>query len=172
MQDENNEKLFSDYIATLKDSDIQIRDVILSLQKKGIILASYKIPFVGQEFDPYSIPVNKNFLKGLYKSSFELGKELFDNYPQFGIINKCTVTLRGVSKHFDSLEDAYFKYGKSIKWNEEKHNEIIEIVKWAKENNLINCSLSSFIINNGWLDLEALRTGDAGNINYDHIKML
>ena len=38
---------------------------------------------------------------------------------------------------FDSLEEAYFRYGKSIKWNEERHNQIIELVRWAKDNNII-----------------------------------
>lgn len=170
LQDEENEDLFQSYIEALRSCNIHLRDVITGLQNKGVILKQFKVPNEGESFDPYSIPLNKNFVKNIYKCSFEMGKELFEEYPQFGIIQGNTVPLRTVARHFDSLEDCYFKYGKSIKWNEERHNHIIELVKWAKENNIINCSLASFIINNGWLDLEALKDKGAGN--YDSIKLL
>lgn len=172
LQDENNEELFSNYIKILKDSGINLRDFLLNLQEKEIILKSWKIPKEGQQFDPFSIPINKNFLKNLYKASFELGKELFETYPQFGTIQNNLVPLRGISKHFDSLEDCYFRYGKCIGWSSEKHNHIIELVKWAKDNNILNMSLSSFVINNSWLDLEAMKEGNAGNYDLNSIKLL
>lgn len=169
LQEDDNEDLFSDFAST----GINIRDIIISLQEKGIVLQSYKIPNSGEIFDPYMIPINKNFVKGLYKASFELGKELFDNYPQFNQINGTIVSLRGVSKFFNSLEDAYFRYGKCIRWNKEIHDEIIELVNWGKEHNIIVQSLGSFIVNNAWLDLKAMRDGENGiNINYDSIKLL
>ena len=55
---------------------------------------------------------------------------------------------------------------------EETHNHIIELVKWANENNIINQSLANFVINNAWIDLEALKNGDKANINYDTVKLL
>lgn len=171
-QDENNEIIFANYIKTLKLAGINLRNVMQSLQDKGIILKSYQIPKEGMEFNPYKIEINKNFIKTLYKCSFELGKELFEHYPQFNTINGQMVSLRGVSKHFDSLEDAYCKYGRYIKWNPEVHKEIIELVDWAKEHNLICQSLSSFIINNAWLDLQSMKEGDTMNINYDTIREL
>lgn len=171
LQEENNEELFFNYIKTLKSAGINLRNILVSLQDKGIILKSYKIPKEGQEFDPYSIELNKNFVKNLYKCSFELGKDLFENYPQFNFINNNMVSLRGVSKHFNSLEDAYFRYGKAIKWNPEIHKEIIELVKWGKEQNVICQSLSSFIINQAWNDLKAMKEGDS-DINYNAIREL
>lgn len=172
LQDERDEDVFQKYIEALRSCSIRVREVIQSLQNKGIILKSFSLPNEGQAFSPYSIPLNKNFVKNIYKSSFEMGKELFEEYPQFGIIGNSTVPLRTVAKHFDSLEDCYYRYGKIIKWNEERHNHIIELVQWAKENNILNCSLSSFVINNGWIDLEALKNGDSGNINYNAIKLI
>lgn len=172
MQDEGNEDLFQTYIETLYECKVKLRDLILCLQDKGIILKSYKIPNEGETFDPYSIPFSKIFLKTLYKGSFELGKELFMEYPQMTTINGNVVTLRGVSKHFNSLEDCYFRYGKSIGWNEDRHNRIIELVKWAKDKDLIKQSLSSFVINNAWLDIEAIKNGDSFNYNFDAIKAL
>lgn len=172
LQDEENEDLFKNYIESLYECGIKLREVLLRLQECGIILKTFKIPKEGESFDPYSIPFNKIFIKNLYKCSFEMGKELFEIYPQFGNINGSVVPLRGVSRKFDSLEEAYFRYGKEIKWKEDTHNHIIELIKWAKDNNIINCSLCSFIVNRGWLDLEALKNGDIANINYDSIKML
>lgn len=171
LQDEDDENLFKDYIELLHDSNIKLRDVLLSLQEKEIILKSYKIPREGESFDPYTIQFNKNFIKALYKCSFELGKELFEVYPQFGSIQGNIVGIRSVSKKFDSLEDAYFKYGKSIRWDIDRHNHIMELVRWAKSNNIINYTLASFIIDQRWLELEALRDG-AGNINYDNVRLL
>ena len=172
LQDEENEDLFKDYIESLYVCNVKLREVLISLQKKEIILKSYKIPSEGESFDPYSIPFNKNFIKSLYKSSFELGKELFEIYPQMTVINGWIVTLRGVSKHFDSLEACYFRYGKAIGWNQERHEKVLDLIKWAKERDIIKQSLSSFVINNSWLDLEAIRNGDSGNYNFDTIKAL
>ncbi len=172
LQDEENEDLFKDYIESLYVCNVKLREVLISLQKKEIILKSYKIPSEGESFDPYSIPFNKNFIKSLYKSSFELGKELFEIYPQMTVINGSLVTLRGVSKHFDSLEACYFRYGKAIGWNQERHEKVLDLIKWAKERDIIKQSLSSFVINNSWLDLEAIRNGDSGNYNFDTIKAL
>lgn len=172
LQDDGDEDLFLRYIKTLKQAGINLRNILITLQEKEILLKSCKIAKEGEEFDPYSLQLNKNFVKNLYKCSFTLGKELFEEYPAFAVINNSYTSLRGVSKHFNSLEDAYIKYGKSIKWNPEIHKEIIELVKWAKENNMLNMSLGSFIVNNGWHDLKAIMNGDAGNINFDSIKSL
>ena len=172
LQDNNEEELFQNLMVTLKHINLSLREVLVQLQKKEVILKSFKIPNSGEKFDPYSIPINKNFIKALYKSSFEMGKELFDSYPQFGSINGNVVPLRTVAKHFDSLEQAYFKYGKAIGFNPEKHKVIIELTKWAKDNNILNCSLSSYIINNGWLDLQAMKDGNTANFNVDAIKLI
>lgn len=173
LQNEDYEvSLFRDYLKILKDSGINLRELIANLQNKEIILKSYTLGNAGDKFDPNEIPFNKNFVKNLYKSSFALGKELFEVYPQFAIINNTYVPIRSVARHYDSLELAYFKYGKAIGFDPKKHEEIIELVQWAGENQLINCSLSSFIINNGWLDLQAMREGKTMNINYDTMREL
>jgi hypothetical protein len=169
-QDEQSNSL-RELLSVYKSIGISFRDILISLQNKEIILKSYKIAEEGNSFDPNEIPINKNFLKILYRSSFEMGKELFEEYPQFGYIQGNMVPLRTVAKKFDSLEDAYTKYGKAINHNYEVHKKIIELVKWAKENNILNMSLASFIVNNSWVDLEALKDGDSG-INYESVRLL
>lgn len=149
----------------------ELRDILLSLQEKGIILKSYKIPNKGADFNPSEIEFNKNFLKYFHKESFTMGKELFDAYPMFGTINGATIYLKGVSRKFDSLEDCYKAYGKAINWNPETHQKILDLIKWAEDKKIIQCSLATFVIDKHWLALEALKDGGS-TINYDAIKMV
>ena len=102
-----------------------------------------------------------------------MGQELYDAYPMFGNINGATVSLRGISKKYDSPEDFYRAYGKAINWNPETHAKILELVEWAKNNTqFIQFSLASFVIDRRWNELEALRNGDIANINFNAVKML
>jgi hypothetical protein len=144
----------------------------VNLQNVGIINKSYKIPEVGSAFNPLDVPINKNFIKDFYKCSFDIGKELFETYPQFGYIQGNPVGIRSVSKKFDSLEDFYRFYGKSIKWNPAKHQEILELVEWAKENNILVTTLCNFVIDQKWSELAALRNGDLGTLNMDAVKLV
>lgn len=145
---------------------------LIRLQEVGVILKSYKLPKKGERLDLFSIPINRNLVKDFYKCSFELGKELFEEYPQFGFINGNPVGIRSVSKKFDSLEDFYRFYGKTIRWKQETHDHIIELVKWARENNILRVSLCNFVIDHRWDELEALRNGDLANTNFDAIKVV
>jgi hypothetical protein len=149
-----------------------IRTCLQSCQDKGIILKSYIIPKEGETFIPEDVEFNKNFIKNLYKASFDMGIELYNEYPQFTTINSCVVPIRGVAKKFNSLEDFYSFYGKTIRWNPEKHNEIIELIKWAKDKNILQESIASFVINQDWIMLKSLKEGKGDNINYDAIKLL
>lgn len=166
-----NEKLFQSYLEVLYPCGIKAGEIIQSLKDKGLINKSYNPGKTGS-FDPYEIPINKPFIKSLYKSSYEMGKELFDTYPQSTVINNSVVTLRNVSRHFNSLEECFRRYGKAIGWNVDKHRHIIELVKWAKEYDMLKQSLSSFVINNTWIDLEALKEGDKLNVNFDAVKLV
>lgn len=149
-----------------------LSEQLTKLQEVGVINKSYKLPKKGERLDLYDIPINRNLTKDFYKCSFELGKELFEEYPQFGFINGQAVGIRGVSKKFDSLEDFYRFYGKTIRWKQETHNHIIELVKWANENNILCISLCNFVIDHKWEELEALKNGDLANTNFEAIKVV
>lgn len=173
LQENGNEDYLRRYLSVAEADRGDLRSVLLSLQEKGYILKHCQIPNKGESFDPYSIEFNKVFTKGFHKASFEMGKELFEAYPMFGQINGCLTSLRGVSKKFDSLEDAYFAYGKAIGWNPEKHERIMELLTWAKENtSFIQFSLATFIIDQKWNELEALQNGDLINVNFNTVKSI
>lgn len=154
------------------------RPILVELQKKGIILKSYKIPEKGQKFDPIEIPFNQNFFKTYWKASFEIGVELREAYPKRTIIGGIYTSLLGIAKKFDSLEDFYRFYGKSIGWNLDTHNKIISLIKWEQENEIgfINFSISTFVIERKWEELELLKADyDAGrlsNIKFDTLTQI
>lgn len=159
---------------SIPDNKATFRDTLISLQNKGIILKSYKIPKQGEEFIPDEVEFNKNFEKNFIRSAFDMGKDLFDHYPMFGTINGATVSLRGVSKKFDSLEDFFRFYGKEIKWDPDLHQEILDLIDWEQENNVgyICFSLATFVIEHKWEELRALKEGKIANINYNAIRQL
>ena len=147
------------------------KEMLYTLQNKGLVLKSFKIPQNGT-ISFSDIDLNKNMLKRFYQCSFELGEELFFNYPQFATINGNVTGLRTISDTDNSLEDFYRRYGKEIKWNPETHAHIMSLLDWAKENNIINYKLSNFVKNHKWLELEALKNGDVGSINFDAVKVI
>ena len=158
----------------LKINKSTFRNDLVSLQDKGVILKSWKIPEKGSKFNPLEIPLNKNFFKNMFKSSLELGKQLFDAYPMFVNINGFTYSLRSFAKKFDTIEDFFRFYGKTIHWDLDLHNKILDLIKWEQDNNIgfLKMTICNFVIEQKWNELEALRNGDIININFDTIQQL
>ena len=149
-----------------------LRTILESLQENGIILKSWKLPKEGSKLDVEDIPFNQNFLKKFYRSAFEMGEELFYTYPQSCTVQGQVFNLRTVSKHFDSLEQAFQKYAKSIKNNPEIHQEIINNIKWGIENGYNFTTLDRFIIDRGGEALKAFKEGDSININLEATQLI
>ena len=156
---------------TIQIDRTELRDILISLQDKGIIVKSYKIPSKGQKFDPEAVEFNKNFLHNYRKFSGELGQEFFKEYPSIAIINGNEAPLKNYAKKFNSEEDFYFHYGKAIGWKLENHHEVIELIKWAKDNNctLLNMNIADFTISKMWRSIKELKEGD-GVMQFDTTK--
>jgi hypothetical protein len=152
--------------------DIKFRDLLLSLQDKGIVLKSYNTPNTGESIIIKDIPISKTFTSTFYKASNKLGKELFDVYPQMTIVNGSMYALRRISKKFNSLDEAFKAYGRSIKWNPEEHNRIIELVKWGIENNYNFTTLDDFIVDRAWDSIQSMKDGNAINVNFNAVTQL
>jgi len=150
----------------------QLRLMLVNLQSKGIIIKAYKIPKEGTSFIPEDVQFNQNFLKKFYRSAFEMGEELFYTYPQSCTVQGQIFNLRTVSKHFDSLEQAFLKYAKSIKNNPEVHQQIIDDIKWGIENGYNFTTLDRFIIDRGGEAIRAFREGDTININLEATQLI
>ena len=151
---------------------VKLREILIRLQEKGIILKSWKLPKEGQQLIVEDIPVNQSFQKQFFRASFEMGEELFYTYPQFLVINGISYNAKRVSKKFDSLEDAFRSYTKSIKNNPDIHKNIIELIKWGIENNYNFTTLDDFICDRSWTALEAFKNGDGININTEAVQLI
>lgn len=181
-QNKDNDTLSNAYFKLHADVRGSLKEMLERLQQIGIISKTFKIPNSGERLNIHLISINKNFIKSFYKTSFYLGKELFDEFPLTMLINGSQCVLKRVSKHFSSLEDFYECYGKIINWNPEKHSEIIELVRWGKKNNLIQWTLSGFVIDRGWESLKQLKNEsenistnvvvDSGKEAKDYVKQL
>lgn len=149
----------------------ELRTLLTSLQNKGIITKQYKIPEKGQKFDPECVIFNQNFLSNYRKFSGDLGAEFIQTYPHNGIINGDVVCLNNFAKKFSTEEDFYFAYGKSIGWNKSKHEEVLELVRWAKDNdcNLLNMNIADFTVSKIWQNIAELKNGE-GVMKFDTIK--
>jgi hypothetical protein len=55
------------------------------------------------------------------------------------------------------MEEFTFAYGKAIKFNQQNHEKVLEILQWAVEQDLIHYNLCEFIISQKWVELEQLR---------------
>jgi len=144
------------YFALPEGVRINAISLLTSLQNKQIITKEYKIPQQGGVFSPHEVVFNKNFEKALFRSSFDMGKELFETYPLSTVVKGIEYKLRRVSKKFNSLEQAFFHYGKYINWNPERHKKIIGLVEAGKNSGYQFSTLDSFIVDNDWVNLEAL----------------
>lgn len=157
------------YFALPEDVRGNAIELLTVLQNKHVITQEYTVPKPGGKFNPNEVTFNQNFMKSFLKNSFDMGKELFDIYPLSTIVNGIEYKLRRVSKKFDSLEQAFFAYGKYIGWNQDKHKEILNLIEAGKRSGYQFSTLDSFIVDNDWLNLEALNRD--GQLT-DNIRML
>ena len=146
-----------------------IREILTSLQNKGVINKSYVIPQAGEVFNPQDVDFNKTVLNQFFQHSQDLGMELFEAYPPFTIINGKTFSLRNISKNFKDLDDMCWNYGRAIRFNQQKHEEIMELLEFGKENNLIHSGISDFIFSQGWMALQVYKDEDMGVMNTNEL---
>lgn len=125
-------------------------EVIKQLKNKSVLLTDYKLPVQGGTFKISDVRFNKIFVKNFYKSSGILGEELFTNYPPHITTKGIRYTLNNITKGYDSLEDMFYDYGRIIKFDLNKHKEIMELLNFAKENDMICYSIVEFIKSRKW----------------------
>jgi hypothetical protein len=161
---EGDSSLFIQYINNISDGSNFLINILTNLQDKKVINKTFKIPEKGQSLDFDLIPFSKNFIKMYIKESNQAGKELFDTYPQFVNINGKFCSLRNFTKAgLYSLDEFCRYYNKQIKMDKTVHDHVIEMLKFGKDNNLINYSIIEFISSQKWLEIEHIK--ESGSIN-------
>lgn len=133
----------------------RLKELFESLKNKEIILKNY----TPTKYNPNEIEFNKNFLKGWIKGSNQLGKELWENYPKVLFINGKYFPALDVTRNnkFSSPEEFWFHYSVQIGHSLDKHIQIMELLEYAKEKNLIQTSLFKFVANHQWETIQYIK---------------
>jgi hypothetical protein len=151
--------LINNYISNADNGKEVFKVVLKSLQNKGIILASFKMPKEGEILRYTDIPINKNFVKKFIRESNQIGKEFFDAYPPFIYINGKMASIKNITKAgLFSIDEFCFFYGRQLKLSSVKHERVMEALEYGKEHNLINYSILEFIASQKWNEIEYIRS--------------
>lgn len=137
----------------------KLRPLFESLKEKGIIHKNYN----PESYIPNDIEFNKTFTKGWIKNTGLLGQELFEKYPSFCYINGKMCPLKNISKRFYSLDEFYFHYSSTIGHSVDKHKEIMDLLQWAKDNDLIRYGILEFVASHKWEELKVIRENKLDN---------
>lgn len=152
------------YLSNVFNGRELLRSTLESLREKRVINSTFTVPENGKSLNYKNIPFNKNFIKSYIRESNELGKELFEEYPPFISIKGKMCSVKNFTKaNLFSLEDFCLYYAKQIKNAGVTHDRIMESLRFAKENNLINYTILEFIASRKWEEIELLR--NSGDIN-------
>lgn len=131
----------------------RLRELFESLKDKGVIHKNYN----PDTYDPDEIEFNQNFIKSWFKLTGELGKELWNAYPDNIYVNGKLVSLKNITKKFLDLSEFYFWYASNIGHSVAVHKKILEILEWAKSQNLVTISIIEFVGTNKWHEFERLK---------------
>lgn len=136
------------------EGEEKLHTIFESLKKKKIIKADC------QPTTPADVEFTNVFVNKFLRHSDILGQELWSVYPEFKISNGVKYdwkNIAGRNSKFNDLSEFFFFYAKEIGNSIEKHDEIIDLIKWAKENNKICWSIREFVISHKWEQLKALK---------------
>lgn len=150
---------------------LELREILKSLQEKGIINQTYEVPSKGEIFKAKDVDLNKRVIDALYHHSEDLGMELIEAYPRFTNINGRMFSLVNIAKSFKSMEEFCWAYGKAIKFDLATHRHVMEILDWAKENNFIRSGICDFVISQQWKTYEAAML-DGNGIVFDAMESI
>lgn len=169
---DGEKKYLFNYLSNVNNGKQLFRDTLQSLINKKVINSTFQIPKEGETLNFKTIPFNKNFLKMYLKESNQLGKELFDLYPPFININGKLCSIKNFTKAgLYSFEDFCLFYAKQIKNATVTHERVMDALRFAIENNLINYTILEFISSHKWIEIEYIR--NSGNVNgYNNTELL
>ena len=136
-----------------------LRKTFDSLKEKGVIIKNY----CPDSYIPDEVELNKTFTKSWFKLTGELGRELYDAYPNYLYVNGKNLFLKNHTKKFLDIQDVYFWYAKTIGHSIEYHKFVLDTLAWAKEHNLIQFSIIEFIGSQKWLALDDMRKNGIQN---------
>lgn len=155
------EFLISYFVKAAKTSmPVQTLD---QLRVKGVLHKDYKVE-AGMTFRLEDVQFDAKFLNEHFKLTLEGGAELKNHYPDFlQGFDKLLPAKNIVTGGYRSEEDFFFAYSKAIKHSRKKHDEVMNILEWAKAEKLITYGMVEYVTTKKWEDHIKMReTGSLG----------
>lgn len=166
---DDNPQLLMKYFNECKKDKIP-RQILLDLKDKKVFASSYKIPGEGESFDPTQIEFSKTFTNNYFKESFDAGWELWESYPEYMQGTDRLYPARNITKNgYNDENDFFAKYNKAIQYKAENHEEVLELLEWAKSQKLIQYGIVEYVVGRKWLAHKKLR--ESGEINNMQLKV-
>lgn len=98
---------------------------------------------------------SKETLAALFESPDFFKDSLLSVYPKFGTIKgKFYPLITG------DLDKLFEDYAKKIGYSIDTHKEVLEIVQWAKDKELLNIGIEKFVLSYFWESLKELKEKD------------
>jgi len=121
-------------------------NVVADLEKKGYLLN------LNNTYDNYvdSFIVTDKFKETLFNSDDEIApQEFWDNYPRLLYINGKRFSARAINK------DKFFEdYQKEVGHSIDKHNKVMNCLKYAVKNRLISMGIQKWFESKQWETIE------------------
>jgi len=151
----------------MKELGLLDLDALADLITKGIIEDFNKLSITGTpEFFMDYVELTPKAMKALNISSFK-AMELMRAYPRLLEINGKSFSLVNVGE--TELSNTY---ARSLEITDYTHEQVMELVKWAKENNCLNVGLKKFSETHYWLTIEEMKKSGKGNVGSVTVEML
>lgn len=146
-------KEYTEKLANLK------KNIVIPLVEKNILVGPGDPLNVRVDLDHYEI--NPKFLKDFELNIYGMPSQLFDIYPRTIRINDSSFLGKNVS-----AEEIGELYIRNINNCEKKHQEILELIEWGKNNNNIGVGLKKFVEIKYWETLQELKEGGNDGIGF------
>jgi len=128
------------------------------LMEKNILIKST----ITSDSDPDILEINPIFVKDFELNFYDMPSQLHDTYPHF--IGDSSKRYFAKTASPEEFGEAYIR---AINNDLNKHNEILELVKWAVENKQIKIGIKKFVESRHWEALKELKEGGVTNVGFD-----
>lgn len=146
----DNDKYLDLYLKECHADGTLSREFINLLVDRRIIVKTSPVVKKTSGIFPEDFHFNEVFIKNFFKFSDQMGKEIWDLYPDY-IIGSCrNFPAKNFSKRFKDLKELFLYYAKQIKNDPKKHEQVVESLKFAIKHELITSSIIDYLLSHQW----------------------
>jgi len=161
LDDPSKPEYLSTYLLKCKKDRLGM-DTLQSLKDKGVFSSDTVIPKKGDALRLENFELSGTYLNNYFKKALQAGEELWNAYPSVVNINGTLRSINGIIKGgYQHQEDFYAKYNKQIRYSRKKHEEVLDLLKWALEQKLIHYGIVEYVTCKKWEEHARMReSGD------------